>query len=276
MQRVAVVIPCFNDGKLLPETLTSLQEPEPLEVVVVDDASTDPHTRDVLAKVERSGTRVMRHEVNQHLSAARMTGVAATSAPYVFNLDSDDHAVPGALSALADLLDADPGAAVASGDYEEFGSHELLRAIPDALDPYRVAYVNEYPPCALFRRSALLAAGGWRVGLHGYEDWDLWMSLAQADERMVRLAPGRPTYRRRVHEGRMLLDVRRRHVELYRDLRASHAGLFNEIGRHRRASPMAWRRKLLYPLVYGGRPRTTVELRVKRWLDDHHVWTLRR
>ena len=49
--RVAVVIPCFNAGQLLPEALASLQEPEPLEIVVVDDASTDPAT---LAAARRS------------------------------------------------------------------------------------------------------------------------------------------------------------------------------------------------------------------------------
>jgi hypothetical protein len=39
---------------------------------------------------------------------------------------------------------------------------------------------------------------------------------------------------------------------------------------------MPWRRKLLYPVVYGGRQRTRVELHLKKWLDEHHVWTLRR
>jgi hypothetical protein len=65
-------------------------------------------------------------------------------------------------------------------------------------------------------------------------------------------------------------------VQLYGDLRRAHPRLFAELGRHRRASPMPWRRKLLYPVVYGRRPRTQVELRVKRWLDEHRLWTMRR
>ena len=36
---------------------------------------------------------------------------------------------------------------------------------------------------------------------------------------------------------------------------------------------MARRRKVLYPFVYGGRRRTLFELRVKAWLDAHHLWT---
>ena len=218
----------------------------------------------------------MRHEENRHLSAARMTGVAATTAPYVYPLDSDDQAIPGALAAMADILDADPGVAVVAGDYEEFGTQDLLRAVPEELDPYRVALCNEYPVTALFRRTALEQVGGWRIGLRGYEDWDLWMSLAQAGLRMAHLGEGRPIYRRRLHGTRMLAEVRARHTERYRDLKAAHPQLFADLRRHRRASPMSRRRKLLYPVVYGGRRRTQFELRVKAWLDEHRLWTLRR
>jgi hypothetical protein len=118
--------------------------------------------------------------------------------------------------------------------------------------------------------------GGWRTTLRGYEDWDLWMTLAERSERMEHLGHGRPIYRRRLHGTRMLTGARRRHVELYRDLRSAHPRLFAELPAHRRRSPMPWRRKLLYPVVYGGRPRTQAELRVKRWLDEHRLWTLRR
>ena len=274
--RISVVLPCFNDGPLLLEALASLVEDEPLEIVVVDDASTDPATLDVLDGLRAEGTRVIRHSDNRHLSASRMTGLAATSAPYVYPLDADDQAVPGALGAMADRLDAVPAAAVAAGDYEEFGTQTLLRAVPDELDAFRVAYCNEYPVTALFRRSVLEQVSGWRTELRGYEDWDLWMTLAERGERMEHLGHGRPIYRRRLHGTRMLTGARRRHVELYRDLRAAHPRLFAQLGEHRRRSPMPWRRKLLYPVVYGGRPRTQAELRVKRWLDEHRLWTLRR
>lgn len=274
--RVAVIIPCFNDGALLGGALASLAGQEPLELVVVDDASTEPDTLAALREIEASGVRVVRHAVNRHLSAARMTGLAETSAPYVYPLDADDEAVPGALGAMADRLDTVADAAAVVGDYEEFGTRELLRAVPPTLDPYGVAYTNEYPPTALFRRTVLERVGGWRVGLRGYEDWDLWMALAEHGMRIEHLGAGRPTHRRRLHGARMLTDARRRHVDLYRDLRRAHPHLFAQRRRHLRASPMPWRRKLLYPFVYGARPRTQAELRVKAWLDEHHLWTLRR
>jgi len=272
---VAVIVPCFNDGALLAEALASLRENEPLEIVVVDDASTEPATLAMLDGLRAGGTRVIRHEVNRHLVAARLTGLSATSARYVYPLDADDQAVAGVLTTMADRLDAVPGAAVVAGDYEEFGSRELLRAVPETLDPFRVAFCNEYPVTALFRRTALQQRA-WRPGLRGYEDWDLWMSLAEAGRRMEHLGPGRPTFRKRLHGSRMLADVRRGHVALYRDLRAAHPRLFAELPGHLRASPMPWRRKLLYPIVYGGRRGTRAELAVKAWLDERQLWTLRR
>lgn len=274
--RVCVVVPCHDDGALLRGALASLDEPEPLEVVVVDDASTDPATRAVLDDLAASGTRVVRHEVNRHLSAARMSGLAATTAPYVFPLDADDEAVPGVLAAAADRLDADPRLAAVIGDVEEFGACELLRAVPGRLDPFRIAYCNEYPTSAVFRRSVLTGVGGWRTEMRGYEDWDLWMTLAEAGLPVAHLGAGRAIHRYRRDDGRMLSAVRPRHVALYREMRRAHPRLFAELPRHRRVSPMPWRRKLLYPVVYGGRPRTRFELRVKRWLDDRRLWTLRR
>ena len=47
--RVAVVIPCYNDGRFLRETLESVREQEQCEIVVVDDGSTDAPTLAVLA-----------------------------------------------------------------------------------------------------------------------------------------------------------------------------------------------------------------------------------
>ena len=82
---------------------------------------------------------------------------------------------------MADLLDANPDAVACVGDIAEFGDHELVRRIPDRLDPYRVALTNEYPITALYRRSAVAAIGAWRPYYEhpGYEDWNVWMGLAE-------------------------------------------------------------------------------------------------
>jgi glycosyltransferase involved in cell wall biosynthesis len=276
--RVAVIVPCFNDGAVVGDAVASVRAvPEPVELVVVDDGSTDPATATVLERLDAEGVTVL-HQENTGLPGARMAGIAATAAPYVFPLDADDALEPATLPAMADVLDADPGAAVCYGDYVEFGGAEpeLVRAVPDHLDAYRIAFTNEYPVTALFRRSALEQAGGWRPIQHGYEDWDLWMGFAERGLRGVHAGDGRITYRRRLHGERMLTTAKRNHREIYRELRRRHRDLFDRVGEHRRASDLSPLRKALYPLVYGGRPRYRWERRVKAALDRAGVWTLRR
>ena len=129
-ERVAVIIPCFNDGPLLAETIASIDEREPLDLVVVDDGSTDSKTVDTIDRLEADGVRVVRHEVNRGLVYARATGLEETTAPFVFPLDSDDLAVPGAFGRMADRLDGVPEAVVCYGDYDEFGTRKPFELCP--------------------------------------------------------------------------------------------------------------------------------------------------
>jgi glycosyltransferase involved in cell wall biosynthesis len=275
--RIAVIIPCFNDGELAREAVRSVNETEPIELVVIDDGSTEKATRAALDRLSSEGTRLIRHAENKGLWAARMTGLRATTARYVFPLDADDLAVSGALPTMADLLDASPDAALCFGDYLEFGGRSLVRAVPEWLDPYRVAYTNEYPTSALFRRSVLESVGGWRPSevAQGFEDWDLWMTLAESGALGVHASAGFLTYRHRIRNG-MFVAARPHRSQLYRDLRQRHPALFRDIGRHRRRSDLSSVRKFLYPFVYGSRPRFHFEPRVKSLLDRLGIWTLRR
>jgi glycosyltransferase involved in cell wall biosynthesis len=272
--RVAVIIPCFNDGALVGQAVDSVRESEPVELVVVDDGSTDPATQTAFVELERRGVQVL-HQANTGLSGARMAGLTATTAPYVFPLDADDLAEAGALAVMADRLDAEPHAAVCFGDYVEFGDADLVRVVPPVLDPFRIGYTNEYPVTSLFRREALEAAGGWRDLGSGYEDWNLWMTLAERGAAGVHAGPGVITYRRRMHGERMLAAARRDHPALYRAMRAGHPRLFADMAGHRRRSDLSPARKLLYPWVYGGRRRYGFERSVKAWLDARRLWTLR-
>ena len=277
--RITVITPCFNDGDLIRETVDSLREDEPLEHVIVDDASTDPGTRRVLDDLEAGGIRVVHRDRNGGVLEARATALEASSAPYVFPLDSDDLVSPGVLGRMADLLDANPDAVVCFGDYEEFGDAEMVRAVPDQIDPFRIAYANELAVSSLFRRSLLDELGGW--GADGFsershEDWNLWMAIAERGYRGVHLGPGEVVYRRRMHAGRLLSNNREKHPELYRSLKAHHPRLFADLPRHRRESDMRGLRKWLYPIVYGGRRRFWFESRLKAVLDRAGIWTLRR
>jgi hypothetical protein len=154
------------------------QASAPVELVVIDDGSTDPPTLEALQHLEDGGVRVVRQE-NQGQAAAAMTGVHATKAPYVMRFDSDDLLEIGATDALADALDAKPEAAAAWGDFQTFGLTTFRVWTGPALDPWLVTYTNVIPGSGtLFRRTALVDVGGWQLRT-GYEDWDVLMALAE-------------------------------------------------------------------------------------------------
>jgi glycosyltransferase involved in cell wall biosynthesis len=243
--RVAVVVPCYDDGETLGDALGSLEGQEGHELVVVDDGSRDPETLRVLGDLERNGVRVV-HQENAGLSAARMAGVAATSARYVLPLDADDALAPGAVSALADALDGEPRAAMAWGDVEIWGEFDLPLRIGRRLDPWLVAHLNTLPVASLVRRTALLDVGGWQLR-RGYEDWDLWMSFAEAGWGGVYVAVPALRYRRR--GGRMLDDCVPRHDELVAELRSRHARLFATRRRNWLTSRAPLRDRIAFPAI---------------------------
>ena len=256
--RTAVVIPSYNDGGLPGEAIASIVEDEPVEVVVVDDGSTEPETLERLAALEREGVTVVRQE-NSGPGVARTTGVAATTAPYVFVLDSDDLLEPGVLGQMADMLDTRPRVGFIWGDYVLFGSQKGGYRAPDRWLPWTLTYVNPYPVCAMFRREVLERSGAWQG--RGYEDWDLWLRLAGMG--LEGASAGRVIYRRRMVDdgGRHLRSLRARHQELYSELQERNAALFarrDELRRDERPSRV---KRLVYPVLFGS--RRVVPMRVE-------------
>ncbi len=242
--RVAVVIPCFNDGATVGAAVESLHDQEHCEVVIVDDGSDDPRTLRVLEVLAGAGTRVI-HQENRGLSGARMRGVLETSAPYVQPLDADDMLAPGAIERLADVLDREPALGMVWGDQRVFGDLELIQRRADTLDPWAITYSNRLTE-GLIRREALFDAEGWELSV-GFEDWDLYMGLAEQGWQGRRVDA--VTYLYRIGSSRMLSSARLQHDDLYRQMRERHPRLFAERARNWRRSSAPLHMKLALPLI---------------------------
>ena len=102
--KLSVIIPAYNRAALIRPTIDSVLScgVEPLEVLVVDDGSTDG-TGDVIREFG-SSVRCF-SQTNAGPAAARNTGFAASRGQYVAFLDSDDHWLPGVIQTLVAFLD---------------------------------------------------------------------------------------------------------------------------------------------------------------------------
>lgn len=117
---VSVVIPTYNRAYCLPLAIDSVlaQAHDPLEVLVIDDGSTDD-TRECVARLYGSEPRVRYiHQPNKGVSAARNTGLRQIRGDYVAFLDSDDRWLPGKLKLQLDCLNAVPEAGMVSTDMQ--------------------------------------------------------------------------------------------------------------------------------------------------------------
>jgi glycosyltransferase involved in cell wall biosynthesis len=180
---VAVLIPARNYGAYLSEALRSLadQTVDPVEVLVIDDASVDD-TPEVLAAAASSfpdlPLRVIRHETPRGFVASLIEGTRATTAPYIAHVDADDRVRPRYLEALVDALENHPEAGYAYPRVELFGTESgVMLSAP--FNAARLVYDGNYiPHTGILRRSAYEATRGYR-DLPSRADWDLWLAFLE-------------------------------------------------------------------------------------------------
>jgi glycosyltransferase involved in cell wall biosynthesis len=230
--RVSVVIPCFNYGRYLAEAVESVlaQTISPVEVIVVDDGSTD-NSRDVatdlIAAHPEAAIRLIAQPNSGSPGAARNAGIAEVRADYVLCLDADDRLDPGYLEACARALDANPGAAVAYGDIQLFGDENRLHQ-PPTWNTRVELDCNFLGTASLFRRMAWEQVGGYDTEI-GYEDWDFWIGLIEHGWVGVK-APG-ARWHYRVHSGGVYDGHTRKDQEIKARIVLKHPSLYSDAQR---------------------------------------------
>ena len=119
---VSVVVPCYNYGHYLPQALDSiLQQGVPVEVIIVDDCSTDDSAQVAAALSEQHPqVRLVRNEHNLGHIATYNTGLAMVTGEYVVLLSADDLLARGSLRRAIGLFDRHPAVGLVYGYAEPF------------------------------------------------------------------------------------------------------------------------------------------------------------
>src|SRR4051794_9541572 len=210
---VSVVIACYNAADFVAGAIDSVlaQGHPAVEVVVVDDASTDASWEAVAA----FGGRVsaLRLPANRGPSHARNRGVELSRGEWLMFLDADDFIAPDTIAGLVEAARGVPGSLAAcpweflqqqaDGGWVAQVPRRPFAPVGDPLAGWLSGHWA--PPCAvLYPRRVFLSAGAFDESLRRNEDGDLAMRAFARGARIVLAARGKSFYRRHLDPHRAL------------------------------------------------------------------------
>jgi glycosyltransferase involved in cell wall biosynthesis len=191
---ISVVMGVYNGADLLQETMDSVraQSDADFEFIIVNDGSTDPGVRAMLADLvaQEPRARVL-HKAHEGLTRALMAGCGGARGAYVARIDAGDVMLPGRLASQRACLEADPDIVFVSCWTEycgpEWESLYRLESVTDAKGVDMCPRARDTYPhvgplhhgSVMFRRGVYEGVGGYRPEFYYGQDWDLWYRLAE-------------------------------------------------------------------------------------------------
>ncbi|MGH9459575.1 MAG: glycosyltransferase family 2 protein [Vicinamibacteria bacterium] len=231
---ITVSVSVYNYRQYIVPCLESVgnQTVAELDLVVVDDGSDDGSLEIVGDWLDKNGDRfnryrLVRHEVNSGLAAARNSGFLFARTEAVFVLDADNLLYPRCLERLQAALD-NSAASFAYCYLEKFGDLSCLQNTA-AWDPGALQYGNIIDAMVLLRKKAWEEVGGYsRLDVMGWEDFDLWFKMARLGRWGVQIPEILARYR--VHGQSMLKNVTNPSVDkLWHYLRGTYPEFFTDV-----------------------------------------------
>jgi glycosyltransferase involved in cell wall biosynthesis len=180
---VSVIIPVWNGRRHLAQAVESVlaQTYQPIEIIVVDDGSTDG-SAELVRRLAPAARCVS--QPNRGTAAARNLGVTLARGRFIAFLDQDDVWERDKVAAQVAALDGDEGADAAFGYVRQFYSPELGDAQRRRMRCPADAVPGFLPSALLIRRESFARVGGfetrWQIG-----EWADW--YARATERGLRM-----------------------------------------------------------------------------------------
>lgn len=207
---VTVVIPNYNYGRYLEQcirsVLTSDFDPGKLEIILVDDASTDNSLEIAMRlKAEKiCAFRIIANPVNLGVIRCRNLGIVHASGELLFFLDADNYLHRDCLKTSSEMLMRNPEISACFAPVREFRSETGAIEGVRSDKPYNYQQLLAMPyidAMAMFRRDDLIEAGLYdtRMPPYGWEDYELWLRVGKQG-RKVTFIPGEPLSFYRVHE----------------------------------------------------------------------------
>jgi len=189
MLPISVVIPLYNKEKYIQRAIESvISQTVPVdEIIVVDDGSTDNSILE-LKKIAASNIRLIK-QPNQGVSSARNTGVEQSQNEWIAFLDADDEWQPTYISKIQQLAIQYPNCGAYATSYmiqKNGGSTPIRFSTTENWEGILQDYFNDlvdptntfYSSSIVVKKSALVLAGGFPIGVVQGEDTNTWIRLS--------------------------------------------------------------------------------------------------
>ncbi len=176
---VSIIIPIYNYGRTLDTTLISVfdQTYKNLEIIIIDDGSTDSFTKLKLDNLNIPNTKIIRQK-NGGPSKARNEGVKISSGEYILPLDSDDIMLPTYVEECVNRITKNKKISPVYCDTIHEGQMRGVEKRPE-WSKDRLVQGPFIVNCSMFSRQAFDDIEGFDEDLKGWEDYDFWLRMMQ-------------------------------------------------------------------------------------------------
>jgi len=225
LPKVSVIIPCYNLGQYIDEAVDSVlaQTYRNFEIIIVNDGSTDEETINILRNYNKPKTKVI-HTDNKGVSAARNTGITAATGLYILALDADDKIDNTYLEKATKILDKNENVGIVYCEAELFGKRTGKWEIPDYKFPW-ILLRNLIFSVGVFRKKDWEITNGYNTNMiHGWEDYDFWLSIIELGREVVRIPELLYFYRQRPGSRDKL--SRKQIIQCYSQIFRNHQQLY--------------------------------------------------
>jgi GT2 family glycosyltransferase len=252
---ISIIVTLYNYENYIGACVRSVEPallsalPGAIEILIVDDASTDS-SLDHARETQRQSAlpiRIVEKKFNTGLADARNVGLSLARAPYAFIMDADNLIFPGALEELYKAI-TESGAAATYSILCRFRGQPNNRTGLLSYFDWDPQMLVEHPyidAMALFDRQQLLALGGYdnelfKIGWFGWEDYELWLRMAAAHLRATLVPNILCLYRH--HESAMSRTTNLFEIDLVRHLIARYQPLIDEYPPKKQIFGVEWTR----------------------------------
>jgi len=222
---VSVIIPCYNYGHFLEEAIDSVlnQTLTNLEIIVVNDGSTDPNTIEILNNLDKPKTKVI-HQENLKQATARNNGIKKAKGKYICCLDADDKLEPTYLEECVTKMEIEK-LDLCGTWVKMFGDDNGMWKTQN-LDVKKIIKRNTLPCTSVFTKSIWKKTGGYNSKVNGYEDWEFWISIAEKGGRGAVIP--KPLFLYRKHGNSEINNALEKHNTLIESIKELHPKLYND------------------------------------------------